>query len=88
MNWKHTALLIILCFILLVNYANASDYVVGDSCKIGNISFTVVELDAPYVELSSTEHDMTVGSTKLQSLCSQSRLKAIKARRILWVGKH
>ncbi len=82
---KHSWILLLLANVMSVE---ASDYLIGDSCKIGNISFTVVELDAPYVELSSTEHDMTVGSTKLQSLCSQSRLKAIKDRRILWVGKH
>ena len=72
---------------LTLNSANASDYLVGDSCTIGDINFEVITRSPDFVELSSSGYDLVIGSTKIQSICTQSQLKAIKDRRILWVGK-
>jgi hypothetical protein len=72
---------------LTLNHVNASEYLVGDTCSIGDFRFKVVDVESQFIEIKSDKYSMFIGKNKLSSICEETQLNAIKNRRILWVGR-
>ncbi len=65
----------------------AFSFALGDVCTLGDITFTVEAVSLEYVEIQSANDRMILGTTIVNRICTETKMKDLYLRRILWVGK-
>jgi hypothetical protein len=77
-----------LCLITLLSPSvYATEYMLGDSCSVGDIAFTVENVGEEFIEVKSANSSMTLGTTVMDRICNETKMQDMYLRRILWVGK-